>query len=31
MNILVTGGAGYICSHVVKELLENSNYDITVI
>lgn len=31
MNILITGGAGYIGSHVVKELLEDSNYNITVI
>ena len=29
--ILVTGGAGYIGSHVVKLLLENTNYEITVI
>jgi UDP-glucose 4-epimerase len=31
MNILVTGGAGYIGSHVVKLLLENTDYEVTVI
>jgi UDP-glucose 4-epimerase len=31
MNILITGGAGYIGSHVVKQLLEETNYDVTVI
>ena len=30
MNILVTGGAGYIGSHVVKELLTSGN-DILVL
>ncbi|MDD3014732.1 MAG: UDP-glucose 4-epimerase GalE [Candidatus Gastranaerophilales bacterium] len=31
MNVLVTGGAGYIGSHVVKLLGESNNYNITVI
>ena len=31
MNILITGGAGYIGSHVAKQLLENSNYNITIL
>lgn len=31
MNILITGGAGYIGSHTVKQLIESREYNITII
>ena len=31
MNIIVVGGAGYIGSHVVKEILENTDYNVSII
>lgn len=31
MKILITGGAGYIGSHVAKQLLANTTYEITIL
>jgi len=31
VNILVTGGAGYIGSHVAKLLLEKTNHNLTIL
>jgi UDP-glucose 4-epimerase len=31
INILVTGAAGYIGSHVVKQLIDSQNYNVTII
>ena len=31
MNILITGGAGYIGSHVVKQLLERTDHSVTIL
>ncbi len=31
MKILITGGAGYIGSHTAKQLLETTNYEITIL
>ena len=31
MNILITGGAGYIGSHVAKQLLEIAKHNITIL
>lgn len=31
MNILITGGAGYIGSHVAKQLLESTKYNIVIL
>ncbi len=31
MNVLITGGAGYIGSHVAKRLLESTEFELTII
>lgn len=31
MNILITGGAGYIGSHITKQLLEDTSHNITIL
>jgi len=31
MNILITGAAGYIGGHVVKQLLKDKNVKVTVV
>ena len=31
MNILITGAAGYIGSHVAKQLLESTKYNIIIL
>jgi len=31
MNILITGGAGYIGSHVVKQIIENTDHNVVII
>jgi len=31
MNILITGGAGYIGSHVVKQIIENTDHNVIII
>ena len=31
LNILITGGAGYIGSHVTKQLLETTNHTVTIL
>jgi len=31
MNILITGGAGYIGSHVAKQIIENTDHNVVII
>ena len=31
LHICVTGGVGYICSHIVMNILESTNHAVTII